>query len=83
MTDVLVKPRPGLILAGIPADGAAIPEELAAEWIADQLVVPTDRIATASRRLGRPIPDNRPNPESTAPAEAGRKQKARTARRST
>lgn len=37
--EVFVTPRPGLILAGIPASGAYITAELAAVWEADQLVV--------------------------------------------
>ena len=33
-----VKPRYGIILAGIPAEGAEISDELAKEWIANGLV---------------------------------------------
>lgn len=40
-----VKPRPGIILAGIPASGADVPLELAAEWIANGLVVAAKREA--------------------------------------
>jgi hypothetical protein len=48
MTDtVLVRPLHGLILAGIPAKGAAIPRALADEWIADQLI---ERIPTTVER---------------------------------
>lgn len=35
---VLVRPRHGLILDGIPRKGAEIPTALADEWIANQLV---------------------------------------------
>jgi hypothetical protein len=35
---VFVRPRRGLILAGIPRQGAAISRELADDWIAAQLV---------------------------------------------
>jgi hypothetical protein len=39
MTDVvLVRPRHGLILDGIPSKGAEVPRALAEEWIADRLV---------------------------------------------
>jgi hypothetical protein len=41
MTDsVLVRPRRGLILDGIPSRGAEVPRALAEEWIADRLVEP-------------------------------------------
>lgn len=35
---VLVRPRRGLILDGIPRKGAEISKDLAEQWIADQLV---------------------------------------------
>lgn len=35
---VLVRPRGGLILDGIPRSGAEIPKALADEWLADRLV---------------------------------------------
>jgi hypothetical protein len=39
MTDVvLVRPRHGLILDGIPSKGAEVPRALAEEWIANRLV---------------------------------------------
>lgn len=34
-----VKPRPGIILAGIPSSGAEITDKLAKEWIDNGLVV--------------------------------------------
>jgi hypothetical protein len=37
-----VKPRKGIILAGIPAKGAEIDDKLAEEWLANRLVVPID-----------------------------------------
>jgi hypothetical protein len=41
MTDVvLVRPRHGLILDGIPSKGAEVPRALAEEWIANRLVEP-------------------------------------------
>jgi hypothetical protein len=36
---VRVQPRPGYILAGIPATGADVPKALADEWIRNGLVV--------------------------------------------
>jgi hypothetical protein len=43
MTDtVLVRPRTGIILPGIPRTGASIPRALAEEWIADRLVMRLD-----------------------------------------
>jgi hypothetical protein len=39
---VLVRPRTGIILAGIPRKGAQIPRALAEQWIADHLVVPIE-----------------------------------------
>ena len=39
MTDtILVRPRHGLILDGIPSKGAEVDRALAEEWIADRLV---------------------------------------------
>lgn len=55
MTDttdtVRVKPRHGLILAGVPIGGADLPRALAEEWIADRLVVavPTPSIEAKPR----------------------------------
>lgn len=37
---VLVRPRMGLILAEVPASGAAIPRALAEEWIANRMIEP-------------------------------------------
>lgn len=40
MTDsILVKPRPGLILAEVPSGGIELPRALAEEWLADRMVV--------------------------------------------
>jgi hypothetical protein len=36
---VRVKPRPGIILAGIPASGADIDQARAKEWVANGLVI--------------------------------------------
>lgn len=56
MTDtVLVKPWPGLILAGIPRAGARIPRALAEEWIGNHLV-----IAVPVSEPRKPTPDIRP-----------------------
>lgn len=52
MTDVFVRPRPGLILAGIPAEGAPIPAHLAEEWVANRMVVPGEPTTGIVRRLG-------------------------------
>jgi hypothetical protein len=49
---VLVRPRPGLILDGIPATGAAIPQALADEWVANRMVEPAPPDTSPRRRLG-------------------------------
>lgn len=56
MTDtVLVRPRTGLILAGIPRKGAEIPRALAEEWIADQLVVKVEQPIAVAKAV-KPTP---------------------------
>lgn len=57
---VLVRPRRGLILAGVPRSGAELPRSLAEEWIADQLV---ERIATQAQPVTRP---KQPTPRAQA-----------------
>lgn len=63
MTDaqVFVKPRPGLILAEVPAEGGPIPEALASEWIANRIVSPATPEPVIRRRLGAVV-----RPASTA-----------------
>ena len=36
---VRVRPRPGIILAGIPAEGTDVDKDLADEWVRNGLVV--------------------------------------------
>jgi len=67
---VLVRPRRGLILAGIPRNGAEISAELAEDWIAAQLVerVPTPAvipIKSPAKAAGK----------STRPAASARKRR--------
>lgn len=47
---VRVKPWPGLILDGIPSQGADIPKALAEEWITDRLLVRAEPVAPTSDR---------------------------------
>lgn len=51
MRTVFVKPRGGVVLAGIPAAGAEVPEALAREWIEARLVT-SPSAANASPRAG-------------------------------
>lgn len=44
-----VRPRPGVILAGIPATGADVPASLAREWERNGLVIIDDKRATARK----------------------------------
>lgn len=56
-----IKPRPGVILAGIPATGADVPAPLAREWIAARLAVEVKPDKPKPKAKGTPkapvIPD--------------------------
>lgn len=65
MTDlVMVKPWPGLILAEVPAKGAALPKALAEEWIDNHLVV---RVAEPAPKPAR----NKPRERRASPRGSG------------
>lgn len=64
---VLVKPRPGLILAGVPSTGIELPRALAEEWLADRMVV---RVAVPTPIEGPPA-----GPQPAAKAATTRRRK--------
>ncbi len=52
-----VKPRGGHILAGIPKTGAEVTDKLAAEWIANGLVVEIDEDGNPLTTVGEDGPE--------------------------
>jgi hypothetical protein len=52
MSTIKVRPRPGVILAGIPAAGTAVERTLAEEWLAAGLVV---RAKDTPHAMGGPV----------------------------
>lgn len=50
MKTIRIKPRKGVILAGIPATGADVPAELAEEWLAAKLAT---RVEVSARNVSR------------------------------
>jgi hypothetical protein len=62
---IKVKPRPGIILPGIPRKGAEVEDKLAKEWLANKLVV----LVEEKRKRGRPKGSGRKvKPPETPPA---------------
>lgn len=54
MSTVRVRPRTGIILAGVPATGADIDSALAAEWLANGLVTRVDPPKPQPKQPGTP-----------------------------
>lgn len=52
-----IRPKPGVQLAGIPADGADVPAELATEWLTAGLVT---RVNPPKPKTSRPAPATTP-----------------------